>query len=141
MKRLVLVSSISLLLFSAGTASAQYGPRPRPNYGPGYQPGISPYLNLLRNGDPAINYYLGTVPEFQRRANASFFRSALIDLDQRATGGAQTDEERLAIPLAGSGHPTAFGNTSTYFGSSNPYVGAAQRAAGQATPGQTRPRR
>lgn len=74
---------VSLSPLASGEASAQLGPRPRPNYGPGYRPQLSPYLNLIRGGNPAANYYLGTVPEQQRRADAREFRGAITDLDVR----------------------------------------------------------
>jgi hypothetical protein len=32
------------------------------------RPALSPYLDLVRGGNPAINYYLGTLPEQDRRA-------------------------------------------------------------------------
>jgi len=31
-------------------------------------PALSPYLNLVRGGNPAVNYYLGVLTEFDRRA-------------------------------------------------------------------------
>ena len=40
---------------------------PGPAYGPGYQTQLSPFLNLLRGGDASANYFLGVVPEQQRR--------------------------------------------------------------------------
>ena len=78
----------------AGSASAQFGgspggsganlgpPRP-PQYGPNYRPALSPYLNLLRGGDPAANFFLGTVPEFQRRADTFGAQRAIGDLEER----------------------------------------------------------
>ncbi|HZZ82861.1 MAG TPA: hypothetical protein VFE62_30455 [Gemmataceae bacterium] len=50
------------------------------------QPAISPYLNLLRGGDPAVNYYLNVVPllQAQNRAQEPTFSAPQIDprLDQ-----------------------------------------------------------
>src|SRR4051794_41899513 len=122
MKRFLLASLAALagLAGAADLASAQVqapyvGPVARPNYGPGYRPQLSPYLNLLRGGDPAANYYLGTLPEFQRRANAQTFSSEISELDRRVLGNVPTEETRLFQPLPGSGHPTAFGNTGSYF--------------------------
>jgi hypothetical protein len=94
-------------------------------------------LNLIRGGDPAANYYLGTLPEFQRRANAQTFSTEINELDRRTLGTIQTIEQLLPQPLPGTGHSTAFGNTLTYFGTANPYGGA--NRPGATLPGQ-RPR-
>jgi hypothetical protein len=140
MKRLLLTALVALMLSYAGTARAQFQPPTRPNYGPGYRPQLSPYLNLIRGGDPAANYYLGTLPEFQRRANAQMFSADISELDRRTLGNVSTLEQRIDQPLPGSGHPTAFGNTLSYFGASNPYAGGAPRAGNTgASSGQQRP--
>jgi hypothetical protein len=91
--RLLMIVSVAGLLGLASPASAQMvGPPRVPTYGPFTRPGLSPYLNLLRNdngfnnnfaGAAAANYYLGTVPEFQRRANAADFSEAIGVLDER----------------------------------------------------------
>jgi len=128
MNRLILALLISIL-FSAGTASAQFLPPTGPNYGPGYRPGLSPYLNLLRGGNTAANYYLGTLPEIQRRANAQLFGAQLSELDQLILGKAPPEETRLFTPLPDSGHPTMFGNTFSYFGSPSPYANTSGRGA------------
>jgi hypothetical protein len=45
------------------------------------QPAISPYLNLLRGGDPAVNYYLNVVPllQTQNKLNEPTFTPPQID--------------------------------------------------------------
>jgi hypothetical protein len=43
-------------------------------------PLLSPYLNLLRGGNPAANYYLGVVPERARRANEAQLGSTVNQL-------------------------------------------------------------
>jgi hypothetical protein len=123
----------------AGSAHAQFQPPTRPNYGPGYRPQLSPYLNLLRGGDPAANYYLGTLPEMQRRANAQMFGTEISELDRRTLGATQTTEQLITQPLPGSGHPTVFGNTLYYFGGGNPTQPGAQRPGATPPQGQ-RPR-
>src|SRR5262249_13009686 len=85
-----------LLAVSAGSASAQY---PRAPYGGSQMNrGLSPYLNLIRGGDPAANYYLGTIPEQQRRYNAYQTRNALQDLDARTTRPAEETSDALLKP-------------------------------------------
>src|SRR6516225_5942547 len=84
MMRLVPLALAALVLAGAGTARAQFLPPSRPNYGPGYRPQLSPYLNLLRGGDPASNYFLGVIPEQQRRANNQLFRQEISALELEA---------------------------------------------------------
>jgi hypothetical protein len=90
-------------------------PYNQPRYGVGYTPPLSPYLNLLRGGNQAANYFLGTIPEIERRQNAQVFRSAILELDTKVSREAV--ELGLAEPIGTTGHITAFGNTGTYFGS------------------------
>jgi hypothetical protein len=140
MKRLVPALLATLIPLCAGTARAQFAPPARPNYGPGYKPQLSPYLNLIRGGDPAANYFLGTIPEQQRRYNAQVFGSEISELDRRTLGNVLTPEEAIFKTLPGTGHPTAFGSTGYYFGGgTNPYGGAGtQRSLAQ--PQGQRPR-
>jgi hypothetical protein len=103
-----------------------------PQYGPFYQTQLSPYLNFLRGGDPAANYFLGVIPEFQRRQNTNQFRAQIGQL-QALTAPiinplAEPVEEAARIPrkLAPSGHPTTFGYTGTFF-PGTPTTAAPQR--------------
>ncbi len=90
MKRQFVVSAATLvwlLAIHVGPVSAQYYPYPSmPGYSPQYQnnTGLSPYLNLLRGGDPAANYFLGTVPEFQRRSNFNYLQTKIQEIDQQS---------------------------------------------------------
>ena len=137
MKRLTLLGLGSLLCLlgaAVGPVAAQAYPYNRPNYGPGYRPPLSPYLDIIRGGDPAINYFLGTRTELDRRAKNAQFRSALLDLEQRTLP--PVEEDPLFSPVPSTGHRTAFGNTATYFGTSQPRVPSATRP-----PTGPRPRR
>ena len=64
-------AAVFALFLAVGDAPAQtmppYFPN-QPNYGVGFRPRLSPYLDLANGGNPAVNYYLGTLPEFDRRA-------------------------------------------------------------------------
>jgi hypothetical protein len=110
-----------LWLTFAGAAHAQYqGAGPFGGMGGGIgagspfgRPQLSPYLNLLRGGSPAANYYLGVIPERERRSNAAMFGTAINELEWRQRFGASGDE--LGEPITSSGHPTAFLNTGSYF--------------------------
>jgi hypothetical protein len=66
-----LILTVGIVFGLAGTAAAQFPTQPGPainpdnflpNYfNPRYQP-LSPYLNLLRGGNPATNYFYGVRP-------------------------------------------------------------------------------
>jgi hypothetical protein len=118
---LALTAAAAGLAGAAGPAPAQYtAPLSRPNYGPGYRPQLSPYLNLLRGGDPASNYFLGVIPEQQRRANTQLFRQEISALEVEAAQSRLAPQDAdIFQPLHRTGHPTAFGNTVTYFGQTN----------------------
>jgi hypothetical protein len=61
-----------LVLTAANLASAQTLFNPNPTISAPYsRPALSPYLNLLRGGDPAANYYLGVMTEYDRRYRES----------------------------------------------------------------------
>lgn len=81
-------------------------------------PNLSPYLNLLRGGNPAANYYLGVVPEIERRNNAAAFSAGITDLARRIESPlTETTGEELFPALPQTGHPVQFFNFSYYFGS------------------------
>jgi len=75
---------------------------------------LSPYLNLLRGGDPAANYFLGVIPERERRANDQIFRSEIQELQRREE---EVGTAGVSSVLPGTGHPVLFNNTYTYFNS------------------------
>jgi hypothetical protein len=117
------------------TAQAQF--MPGPNYNPYGGPALSPYLNLLRGGDTASNYYLGVVPErFNRSAfgtilgGGGYGAMGLRNLDIRAAGDpfyagprpSPGAEDLIDDPLPSTGHATFFGNTAGYFGHSGSYL-------------------
>jgi hypothetical protein len=51
-------------------------------------PTLSPYLNMLRGGDPAANYFLGTLPDFQRRQEDAVRRNVPLPPGTRGGNGA-----------------------------------------------------
>jgi hypothetical protein len=109
----------------AGPAAAQgpytspYSARPTfGNYGGGRN--VTPYLDLLRGGNPASNLYLGVFSEFERRnfENLSMdnFQDIFRNLARRPTD-VVTDafQEPLIRTLPPTGHPTGFQNYGPYF--------------------------
>src|SRR5438046_2018557 len=114
MKRLALALP-ALLLLGPGTAFAQQYGYPGSYLNTLNRPQLSPYLNLLRGGEISSNYYLGTVPEQQRRANDAIFRSQLQSLETRPLIPPVTAPDDLFGVPPGSGHETAFMNYGGYF--------------------------
>ena len=125
MKRLIFgmtAALVCLLAGSVGSVSAQvFYPSGIPHYTPpGFNSsGLSPYLNLTRSGDSATNYYLGTIPEFQRRSNYNQLRTAIQETEQRV-GAISNEGLEIGKALEQTGHPTAFG----YYGSYYPLGGS-----------------
>ena len=122
-----------LAVFGASAAPAQgIYPYNRPTYTPPYgsQPALSPYLNLLRGGNPAANFFLGTLPEEERRTHYTQLRTAIQEVDaQRAAN--PNDAADISKPLNETGHPTVFGYYSSYYPLMNTVGGAtAGRPAG-----------
>jgi hypothetical protein len=78
---------------------------------------LSPYLNLVRtvNGinDPGIDYYLGTVPERERRFNASVFNTRIRNLEQQEILPPSPIEEIAPVPTAGK--PIGARTSDSYF--------------------------
>lgn len=89
-----------------GTASAQV---PSP-VGPVTQPGFSPYMNLLRRGNPTyLNYYGLVRPQVD-------FRRSIQTLQQDVNNVSQSKQQQAAqTNLPGTGHRTVFLNTMGYF--------------------------
>jgi hypothetical protein len=140
MTRFVIASLALAVLASAASAQPGTTPYNLNIYGPGLVspynssftrpgPNLNPYLNLLRGGSPAANYYLGVVPEVERRNNAAAFRAGIQDLAQRIENPlGETDQLFPRLPQ--TGHPVQFFNYSTYFGSSPQSAGRQQAGQG-----------
>lgn len=87
MKRWFFTSVLSVGLLGMvweSTVQAQgyspYFPQTMGYQGPG-RPALSPYLDLTRGGNAAANYYLGTLPEINRRAVTTLQNAAIRDLE------------------------------------------------------------
>jgi hypothetical protein len=61
-----------------------------------------------------VNYYLGVLPEIDRRANAARFQAEINELEQRLPTAAQ-DTDALYPTLSETGHAVQFMNISPYF--------------------------
>jgi hypothetical protein len=119
MKRSLLASFAALLglLAAYSPVSAQFTyPFQAGQRYPGWQTPLSPYLNLLRPGNPAVNYYGLVEPEFQRRQDRGVIYNSLQSLANQLPQRPGIMEEEFNAPLRSTGHPTAFGYTGSYFG-------------------------
>jgi hypothetical protein len=90
-------------------------------YNPRTQP-LSPYLNLLRGGNPGVNYYYGVRPGTVGGGAAFGAASAVAPGGMRAAFPFQYSPEDLTLPEPGegytlppAGHPVVFMNTLGYF--------------------------
>jgi hypothetical protein len=102
-------------------------------YNRGNQP-LSPYLNLLRGGNNAVNYYYGARPGLQSGGYTGMFgnmgnapRQTFFPIAD--TLGDLADEPRDAMKVNPTGHPTGFMNTLNYFPGSMPPRGGQQSPA------------
>ena len=82
---------------------------------------LSPYLNLLRGGNTAVNYFNGVRPGTQPSAFSGMFGQSGAGPRMTFFPGADTladfsDDPRDASKVAPTGHGTAFNNTLNYFG-------------------------
>lgn len=160
----------AVLLLAAGPAAAQYGyGQPTPGYGPttplNYLPNyynrtnqpLSPYLNLLRGGNPGVNYYYGVrpglpsggatpfgaapnyAPMYSTQAGTAaggFLPQAAIPYDPNRP---EFESGGQPIELRSAGHPVLYGNQFAGHGSyASVYAGAINRS-GFLPGGQQRP--
>ena len=139
--RTVAAVALGLLVLGAGRLAAQ---QPYPNYlsplptSPYARPQLSPYLNLLRGGSPSANYYLGVIPERDRRRNERALGTAVQDLERRGETPALPGED-LVPRLPSTGHPAYFMNYATYFNLGAgplPNVGTAQQNSSRGARGR-----
>jgi hypothetical protein len=131
MKRLAMWAAAvgAAVALSAGPARAQFGYYSPPQTSPFPRAPISPYLNLARGGNPAINYYGLVRPQVE-------FQQSLFGLQQQVSGLGQTQalQSEAARSSATTGHPTRFFNYSHYFMSQGGGGGSFPGARGLGTP-------
>ena len=121
MKRWFFTSVLSVGLLGMvweSTVQAQgyspYFPQTMGYQGPG-RPALSPYLDLTRGGNAAANYYLGTLPEINRRAVTTLQNAAIRDLE-RTVESPRPGDEPLLYGREGPLPPTGHAATFVYYG-------------------------
>ena len=107
----------SLMVIGALNAQAPVGNTPGANSRG--TPPLSPYLNLLRGGNPAVNYYNGVQ---QGGAQSPFLGALNQGIGPRQSFFPTVDplaefiDEPRGKGLPPTGHPVGFNNTLNYFG-------------------------
>lgn len=117
---------IIALAFLPAVAQAQATSSTNPS---GYAPNmynraaqpLSPYLNLLRGGNTAVNYFYGVRPGTQPSAFTGMFSPMGVGPRQTFfpvvdTLADLTDDPQSGLRIAPTGHPVGFNNTLNYFG-------------------------
>ena len=116
MRPLFVASAVVLLCASSAFAQVGRYQGSASSYGPYSRPALPPMLNLLRGGDPAANYYLGVVPERDRRVQSAQQGAAIQELEQRTGRRGAAGRDPDALPeLPPTGHAAYFLNYSGYY--------------------------
>jgi hypothetical protein len=108
--------ALTLALGALNRASAQSVFNRNPPIGAPYsRPALSPYLNLLRGGDPAANYYLGVLTEYDRRYQLTkpLALPEPVYLEPYLDDRADVDTQFRQLPA--TGHSTGFMIYNSYF--------------------------
>ncbi len=141
MKRFTLAALAAVALLPAlapGRASAQFPYQQPLGVNPSKRPAISPYINMMQGGNPAINYYGLVRPQMD--TNRAIQRLAIgqqQQFGQAQPGGAfLSNQDGNLGGMPATGHATSFFNYSTYFpaGTAGGQTGASsvgQRPAGR----------
>lgn len=118
------VLALLSLVLASGVTFAQPQPYLRQqNTNPYYTPPLTPWLNMLRAGNPAANYYLGVVPEFRQRTLNAQYGAQFNMMNQKLGTEIESPEMEDLLPtLPSTGHATQFMNASPYY-TLNPYLG------------------
>ena len=122
--------TLLVTLCAASLAQAQGGIGPYPRTKVGNSPTVSPYLNLTRGGNPAINYYGVVKPQQEASNNLHMLQNQFQNFMQQPqgllTGPLEGDQ---GPPQMTTGHRPSFGNTSHFY-SVNPGVRSAPGGPG-----------
>jgi hypothetical protein len=121
--RLKYLCPVALLLAVVANGHAQIGYN-RPITSPTSRPAVSPYLNLTRPGNTALNYFNLVRPEFE-------FRNAYQGIQRQVNRQGEELQAADAGFLPPTGHSTSFLNLSHYYpGRGGPGVSRGLGASG-----------
>jgi hypothetical protein len=121
---------LSMVLVSVGAVAMGQFPAPQVQQNPPapYRPPVSPYLNLLRGGDPSINYYYAVRPGISAGVapTGSVTSMPAQGYNPLRSGfmpaAANPTQNPMKFPIAGekidsippSAHPVSFGGVNRY---------------------------
>ena len=133
-RALVTAGCLIALWLGAGPAAAQYVPYNPYTSGPyrGQRARLPPSLNLIRDQVPdVVDYFLGTLPERERRYNEAQFNRRITSLETRPAEAIVPgpEEEIPGVPTAGK--PIGSRTSASYF-RSEPVAGIQNHRAGVA---------
>jgi hypothetical protein len=115
MKRLAFAVALALVpSFGLERASAQLGLPGQEPINPYQRPLVSPYLNMNRSGNPAINYYGLVRPQINTAKSITQLQLQQQALPQLGQPFAPVNDPS-AFTLPETGHPTTFFSYGTYF--------------------------
>jgi hypothetical protein len=149
-KRLFSSSALAIAVFVAAShqearaQNAPYSPYAQPNFGGYYsRPTVSPYLNIIRGNNPAINYFTGTIPERENRVRFNQVNTDIQNLERRAGTAAPTSTDELVPSLPETGHLVQFMNMNPYYSFGPGFNPGVQQVGTQASrrPAGGQPRR
>ena len=103
------IISVGMLFVMVEQVPAQIGTYVRPQVG---RPTISPYLNLMRSGNPAINYYGIVRPQIETYQNLQQMQGEIQQIQNFPLQGQANAQMNLPM----TGHAATFMNYSHYFG-------------------------
>jgi hypothetical protein len=139
MKRFTFAALAALALLPSsgvGRASAQvYLPGQQPS--PFQRPTFSPYLNMTRGGNPAVNYFGLVRPQIQTAKSLQQLQQQNALPQMGPAFSPLTDESAFSLPM--TGHAATFFNFSRYFPGFTPASGGGQ-AGGSTLGGNTKRR-
>lgn len=114
MKTKILLTLFAILFASGEPALAQfpYGGYGQPGYGqPGFgtpKPAVSPYINLLRNGNsPGFNYLTLVRPQLAFQQGIQGLQSQ-VNTVQQSIAAEQSAQQAGPVPLPATGHAVGF---------------------------------
>lgn len=112
-----LLMALALLVVSSSYASAQFpNGFGTPGYGSMYKPPVSPYLNLLRNGNsPAFNYTTLVAPQLKAQSNFQMLQGQVNTVGQTLTTLEQQAQAGAAPLLPVTGQSVGFMTQKAYF--------------------------
>ena len=111
---------IAMALTIAASAAQAEQPIVQPTRPNNTPPVLNPYLNMLRGGNPAINYYGLVRPQMQQGQQLQMLQNGLARTTEEAEAAAMTPTTPTGV-LADTGHTVGFMTYPRYFNTVAPH--------------------